>query len=91
MADVEVLSAEQSGGRVSTLQVKFKNAAPRSIDRDTAVAWLRDGHSLIPVAGHGHDVVRGASVLLAEVGEELFLRTDTKAEAADHIHFPGHH
>lgn len=90
MADIDILHADVSGGRIQSLQVRFKNAAPRTIDRATALRWARDGHSMIPVAGHGHDVSRGHVLSLAEVGEEGFLRTDTKAEGADLVEFPGH-
>ena len=92
MADVEVHAASPAHGRIQTLEVTFKNAAPRTIDRDTAVRWLQDGHSLITYAGHGSHATRGRSVVLVEVGEEAFLRTDTATEAEDHLTFPdGHH
>lgn len=91
MADVEVYGAETSGGRVSTLKVRFKNTDVRTIDRETALRWLADGHSLIAYSGHPpHHCHRGDAIQSVEVGEERFLRTDTKPEAADHLVFPGH-
>ena len=62
MADIEVLGADVRDGRVTTLEVRIKGTSPRRIDRDTALSWLRGGHSLIPVAGHGHHVHRGAAI-----------------------------
>ena len=88
MADIEVLHAELVGGRVISLEVKLLGVAPRVIDSATALGWLAGGHSLIPVAGHGHGAVRGAALERVEVGEEFFLRTDTAPLAEDAIHFP---
>ncbi len=90
MADIQILRADVSNGRIQSLEVRFPNTTPRTISRETAVAWAQAGHSLIPVAGHGHDVHRGAGLGLVEVGEELFLRTDTRAESSDVVGFPGH-
>lgn len=91
MAEIDILKADVTGGRIQSLDVRFKNASARTIDRGTALAWARDGHSLIPVAGHGHEITRGFALSLVEVGEEEFLRTDTHVEAADHVGFPGGH
>lgn len=91
MADIDVLAAEVAGGKLSRLQVQFKNAAPRSIDREKAVTWLREGHSMIPVSGHGHDVHRGGALQLIEIDGEAYVRTDTKLVAADDVHFPHGH
>lgn len=92
MADVEVYGAETSGGRVTSLKVRYKNTDVRTIDRETALRWLADGHSLITYAGHPpHHCHRGEAVMRVEVGDEAFLRTDTKAEPTDHLVFPGEH
>ncbi len=91
MADIEVHAADPNHGRIATLKVRFKNGPARTIDRDTAVRWLADGHSLVTYAGHGAHGTRGTSIQLVEVGEEHFLRTDTAAEAADDVHFPAAH
>lgn len=90
MADIEVLGADVRDGRVVTLTVRFKNATPRTIDRDTALHWLAEGHSLIPVHGHGHALHRGHAIERVEVGEDAFLRTDTRQEPSDHLHLVGH-
>lgn len=88
MADIEVLSAEVRDGRVATLEVHIKGTPPRKIDRDTALNWLRGGHSLIPVSGHGHHVNRGGAIERVEVEDAEYLRTDTRPAASDEIHFP---
>ena len=88
MADVEVHAAHPAHGRIETLEVQFKNAHAQTIDRATAVRWLADGHSLVTHAGHGSHATRGCSIVLVEVGDETFLRTDTVAEAEDNVTFP---
>lgn len=90
MADVEVHGAEIADGRIRSLKVRFKNADERTVDRATALRWIEDGHSLVVCSGHGHHVHRGGSIVRVEVGEEPFLRTDTKPEASDAVAFPAH-
>lgn len=92
MADVEVLSAEPAqGARVTTLRVRFKNAPERTIDRQTALKWLADGHSLITCAGPGYHPVRGHAIERVEADGEVWLRTDTRPEARDALKFPHAH
>jgi hypothetical protein len=88
MADIEVLAAAVVSGRVTSLQVKMVGVVAREINRETALGWLAGGHSLIPVAGHGHATVRGAALERVEVGDAVFLRTDTLPVAEDAIQFP---
>ena len=90
MADIDVLQADLTSGRVHSLTVCFKNASPRAIDRETALRWLKEGHSLIPVSGHGHHVTRGHALHRVEVDGADYVRTDTKAVAADDVCFDGH-
>ncbi len=91
MADVEVYAAEPAHGRIQTLRVRFKNSSERTIDRDTAVSWLKDGHALQTYAGPAHHGTRGAAIQLVEVDEKLYLRTDTLPTAEDDLHFPHGH
>jgi hypothetical protein len=91
MADVEVIAAELSENRVKSLKVRFKNAPERTIDRDTALAWLAAGHSLNTYAGPSYHPVKGESVERVEVDGEDFLRTDTQKVARDELHFPHGH
>ena len=84
MARVEVQAGRVEGGRIAALRVKLHALPARSIDRDTAIAWMRDGHSFIPVAG-GAD---GAALRLVEVGEEtveVFIRHDHDKSPADSL------
>lgn len=83
MARVEVHAGSVEGGRITSLRVKIHALPARSIDRDTAIAWMRDGHSMIPVVGG-----RDASALhLVEVGEpiELYIRADHDKSPADSL------
>lgn len=89
MADVEVYAAELEGTTVKALTVRFKGTAARTISRDTALHWLRQGHSLVTHAGGAHHPVRGHAIERVEVDGESFLRTDVKPEPADHVAFPG--
>jgi hypothetical protein len=91
MADIEVLSADMRDGRINNLTIRFKGNLERKIDRDKTLLYLREGHSLIPVHGHGHQIERGPGLLCIEVEGEAFVRSDTTSEASDQIHFPGHH
>lgn len=91
MADVEVVGAELSDGKVKSLRVRFKRAAERTIDRATALAWLAEGHSLLTYAGPAHHPERGYAVERVEVDGEPYLRTDTTAEAKDDLRFPAAH
>ena len=81
MADVLVRSATLSEGRIQKLDVAFHGLPSRTIDRDTALAWLKDGHSLVPVVGGQ----RGVRLQLVEAGEELVIRTDNEAVAEDRV------
>ncbi len=85
MADVEVWSVTMTGGAVASLNVRFKGTAERVIDRDTALAWLAGGHSLIVHSGPAYHAHRGVSVERIEVAEVHYLRTDGKSVAADHV------
>ncbi len=79
MGDVLVKKATMADGKIDKLGVELHGLPPRVIDRDQAVAWLKDGHSLIPVAGGVHH----PALQLIEVGEGHAIRTDNQAEDAD--------
>ena len=55
--------------------------APRSIDRATALAWLHDGHTFIPVV-NGR---RAPALQLIEVDGARYIRSDTSKIAEDAI------
>lgn len=81
MGDVLVKRATMSDGKVAKLAVQLHGLGERVIDRDTALAWMRDGHSFVPVVGGR----RHTALQLVEVGEEHAIRTDNAAEASDHL------
>lgn len=90
MADVEVWGIEANGGKVSQLRVRFKGTAERTIPRETALEWLVGGHSLITYTGAPHHGHRGHAIERVEIGDEAYLRTDTKLIAQDDVQFGGH-
>lgn len=75
MGRVFVRGAEIQDGRIQSMKVAFGNLPERVIDRETALQWMKDSHSFLPP--------EGPALLLVEVGEELFIRADSSAEAAD--------
>ena len=81
MAQVEVHGGDLSGGRIHQLRVQMHRLPARTIDRATAIAWMKDGHSLVPVlAGE-----RAPALQLVEVGEpaEWFIRADNQPTTED--------
>ena len=83
MGLVRVHGADLDGGRIRALRVKIHGLPPRTIDRDTAIHWMREGHSLVPVVGG----VDGTALQLVEVAEgddvARFVRADNAPTAAD--------
>lgn len=86
MGDVLVKKGAVQNGRITKLEVELHGLGTRVIDRDTALAWMRDGHSLVPwVGGRRH-----AALLLVEAGDDVVIRADTQPDAADTLgHVPG--
>lgn len=80
-AQITVHGADIKDGRIAALRVRIHNIPPRTIDRDTAVSWMKDGHQLIPVKGG----IRAPSLLLLEVDDELVIRDDSHKQAEDKI------
>ena len=84
MGDVLVRGGKVTGDRITELEVELHNLPKRTIDRDTALAWLRDGHSLVPVM-RGE---RQPALQLVEAGEgEWVIRTDNEPLAKDALPF----
>jgi hypothetical protein len=82
MGDVLVKRATLSGGQIDKLAVRIEGLPERVIDRDTALAWMRDGHSLIPWVGGA----RGIALQLVEVDDEKrAIRIDNDKVAEDHL------
>jgi len=49
MGHVRVTAATLTEGRIDKLGVELLGLGARTIDRDTTVSWMKDGHSFIPV------------------------------------------
>ncbi len=81
MGDVLVKKATISEGRIDKLEVHMHDLPTRVIDRDTALSWMKDGHSLVPCL----DGRRGIALQLVEAGDAHFIRTDNASEATDDL------
>lgn len=83
MGHVQVQGADIEDGTIKALRVKIHGLPARTIDRPTALAWLKDGHSLVPVV----DGREGTALQLVEVadGEQSarYIRLDNEKTAAD--------
>jgi hypothetical protein len=87
MARVEVTAGTVSAGRIQSLSVRISGVRPRTLSRDQAIAWMRDGHSFIPMID-GRSL---PALQLVEVpaGDEVerFIRNDPSVQAADTLPF----
>ena len=82
MGRIRVTTADTSGGRITSMDVELDRLPPRTVDRDTVIAWMRDGHSMIVrVAG------RETALQLVEVGEDdqPYVRIDNEPVAEDRV------
>lgn len=80
MARVRVLSSSVSNGRIDRLKVDMHGIPAREIDRETAVRWMRDGHSFVPVV-HGQEL--NALHLVEGPDDAFYIRTDGASVAED--------
>ncbi|MBX2796661.1 MAG: hypothetical protein KTR31_03295 [Myxococcales bacterium] len=82
MGDVLVRRGTVEDGRIAELVVDFHGLPKRTIDRDTALSWMRDGHSLVPVRAG----VRLTALQLVEDPEgALWIRTDNAPTGEDSL------
>lgn len=82
MGDVLVRQATISDGKIESLTVAMHGLPERTIDRETVLSWMRDGHSLIPVRGRE----RLTALQLVEVGErEWSIRHDNQPIEQDQV------
>jgi hypothetical protein len=82
MGYIEVQAADIADGRIQRLRVRMPHLPARTIDRAAAIAYLRDGHSLIPIA----DGMRRPGLQLVDVGEDepaWFIRADNARTPED--------
>ncbi len=80
MARIHVHGADLDGDTIKNIRVSMHNLPSRTIDRDTAVRWARDGHSFITRAGKAVQVVEIP-------GDDItwVLRLDNAASPADDL------
>ena len=81
MARIEVHTVSMDGDKVEKLGVKLFRLGEREIDRQTAVQWMKDGHSFIPQV-NGDDA---PALQLVDVEGEFFIRSDIATEAQDSV------
>ncbi|TVQ94416.1 MAG: hypothetical protein EA397_01735 [Deltaproteobacteria bacterium] len=87
MARVEVTAGTLAEGKIKSLDVRLSGLPDRTIDREQALAWMKDGHSFIPmVQGQPLPALELVEVL---TGDEInhFIRADTARESADSLPF----
>ncbi|MEO0603521.1 MAG: hypothetical protein AAF211_18930 [Myxococcota bacterium] len=75
MGDILVKRGSLVDGKIRELVVQFHGLAERTIDRSTALNWMRDGHSLIPTVNGK----RLAALQLVDLGEGGFAIRDDNA------------
>jgi hypothetical protein len=81
MGQVLVKAGTVVAGRIERLVVGFDRLPDRSIDRETAIRWMKDGHSFVPVlAGR-----RLPALQLVPVGETVAIRTDNESIEEDRL------
>jgi hypothetical protein len=80
MGLVCVHGVDLADGRVTAMRVRMPHLPPRTIDRDTAVHWMKDGHSFVPVIKGS----RKPALVLVDLDDAgLFIRADAAREPAD--------
>lgn len=80
MGDVLVRQASMADSKIDSMKVAFHGLPDRTIDRDTAIAWMRDGHSLVPVRGRE----RLPALQLVDLGDGAWsIRTDNQPVPED--------
>lgn len=81
MGDVLVRQATLSSGKIQSLHIDLHGLPSRTIDRDTAISWMRDGHSFVPVV----QGTRQPALQLVEVEDGWSIRTDNQPLAEDAV------
>ncbi len=86
MGRVLVHRADVDNGRIQRLAVQLAGLPERVIDRDTAVAWMRDGHSFVPMQAGSP---APALVLVELAGDdyppEVVIRADSDGADTDSL------
>jgi hypothetical protein len=85
MGRVLVHGGKVAEGRITSLEVQLGALPRRTIDRETAIRWLRDMHSLVAVSGGRPCNALQLVELDGDEGPAWFIRTDNAAEAEDRL------
>ena len=86
MGDVRIKRAAMAGNKIERVVVEIDRLPERTIDRETLVRWMRDGHSVIPeINGQRLPVL-----LLVELGSDpasnaFAIRTDPEPIDEDRL------
>jgi hypothetical protein len=84
MGDLLVSAGTIVDGTIDTLTVELHKLDTRIVSREQVIAWMRDGHSLIPYL----DGKRQTALQLVTIeGDEpsCFVRTDNTATSEDSL------
>ena len=84
MGDVLVSAGELVDGKIDKLSVQLHKLSDRVVTRETAIAWMRDGHSLVPVVNGKR---QSALQLVVIDGDEpqYFIRHDNAQSTEDSL------
>lgn len=83
MGRIDVYGADVKDGVLEALRVRIHGLPPRTIDRDTTIAWMRDGHSFIPIVGG--EAGPALQLVQIEQGDDVqrFVRVDNATVTED--------
>ena len=84
MGDVLVCAGQLVDGKIDKLSVQLHKLSDRVVTRETAIAWMRDGHSLIPCVNGK----RQNALQLIEIDGEtpsFFIRDDNQKTSEDSL------
>lgn len=81
MARIEVHGADIGEEGITRLRVRMHNLPPRTISRDQAVSWMRDGHSMVPIRKSN----AGPALRLVEREGGFAVREDGLTAPEDHL------
>lgn len=81
MGDVVVKRGSLDNGRITSLVVGLYGLPDRTIDREQALQWMKDGHSLVPVV----EGRRLPALQLVEVDDTWVIRNDNEPVAEDRL------
>ncbi len=83
MGHVRVHGADLEDGRIRALRVEILGLPARVIDRETAIHWLREGHSLVPMIGGAESTGLQLVEVAEGEGSARYVRNDNAAVAQD--------